>query len=232
MKRPKLTTGEAYHVVTRGVGDLPIFKDENDYYRAIFSIFEFNTKKPVEIRHKRRERKQNESNGDRISDTRDLLVEVWAFYFMPNHIHLLLKQVKNNGITEFMRKFGVGYAGYFNRRHNKKGYLFQGRFNAVRIKNDKQLKTAFVYIHTNGAALLESGWKKKGIKNSQKTIQFLENYKWSSYQDYIGKKNFPSVTNRDFLLKFMGGEKECKKAVNNWIKHKEESQSWNEIALE
>ena len=68
---------------------------------------------------------------------------------MPNHIHLLLKQIKNNGISEFIRKVEVGYAGYFNKKYGRKGHLFQGRFKAVRIEDNEQLKTVFVYIHTN-----------------------------------------------------------------------------------
>jgi len=53
-----------------------------------------------------------------------------------------------------------------------------------------------------------------------------------SYPDYIGKKNFPSVTNREFLLKVMGGEKGCREFVENWIKYKGEIKIFSSIALE
>jgi len=119
-----------------------------------------------------------------------------------------------------MRKFGAGYATYFNKKYNRRGHLFQGRFRAVHIKTTQQLKNVFVYIHTNGISLIEPCWKEKGIVNPKKVIKFLESYKWSSYPDYIGKKNFPSVTNREFLLKIMGGAKGCRKFVEGWVKHK------------
>jgi putative transposase len=131
-----------------------------------------------------------------------------------------------------MRKLGAGYASYFNKKYNRKGHLFQGRFRAVHIKNEEQLKIVFVYIHTNGTSLIEPGWKEMGVKNPEKVIKFLENYKWSSYQDYIGKKNFPSVTKRDFLLKVMGGEVGCRKFVENWIEHKKDIMDSSELALE
>lgn len=232
IKRPPLINNEIYHIVMRGVGDSLIFKDESDYYRAIFSLYEFNTTKPIEIREQRRKREIIKSSGGQSSDTRDLLVEILAFYFMPNHIHLLVKQLKKEGITQFMRKFGTGYATYFNKKYNRKGHLFQGRFRAVHINNNEQLKTVFVYIHTNGVSLIEPKWKEKGIKNPKKVIEFLENYKWSSYQDYLGKKNFPSVTKRDFLLKVMGGKKGCQNFVNAWIKHKKELRDLVKVAIE
>ncbi len=139
---------------------------------------------------------------------------------MPNHIHLLLRQIRDNGITDFMRKFGAGYAMYFNKKYNRKGHLFQGRFKAVHIKSEEQLQTVFVYIHTNPISLMDSGWKEEGTKDPIKAMEFLRNYKWSSYLDYIGKKNFPSITNRHFFKKIIGDEKEIQEFVYSWIFYK------------
>ncbi len=232
IKRPQLVNNEIYHVVARGVGDSLIFKDKDDHYRGIFSLYEFNTTKPVVIREKRKQRKISKANREQFSDSRELLVEILAFYFMPNHIHLLVKQVKDDGITQFMRKFGAGYAAYFNKKYNRKGHLFQGRFQAVHIGTDEQLKTVFVYIHTNGISLIEPKWKERGIENPERVINFLENYKWSSYPDYIGKKNFPSVTKRDFLLNVMGEEEGCRKFIESWVKYKGEIKELRNVELE
>jgi len=223
LKRPELINNEIYHIILRGVGDIDIFKDKDDYFRAIFSIYEFNTTNPVIIRERRKARlKEKKLNREQFSDSRDLLVNILTFCFMPNHIHLLIKQLKDKGVTNFMRKFGAGYAAYFNKKYARKGHLFQSRFKAVRIKNNEQLKTVFVYIHTNPISLIEPKWKDGGIKNPKKVIKFLENYKWSSYQDYIGKKNFPSLTEREPIFKIIMGEKNCQNFVESWIKHKQE----------
>jgi len=233
IKRPQLINGETYHIVLRGVGDSLVFKDTDDYYRGIFSLYEFNTTVPIEIRRQREKRKLAKARGEQFSaDNRDWLVEIFAFYFMPNHIHLLARQLKKGGITQFMRKFGAGYATYFNKKYNRKGHLFQSRFRAVHIKTTEQLKTVFVYIHTNGISLIEPKWKEKGIINPKRIIKFLENYKWSSYPDYLGKKNFPSVTHRDFLLKVMSREKGCRSYVNSWIKYKKRLKDFGGTALE
>jgi len=235
-RKEQFINGEIYHLVLRGIDDNLIFKDVNDYYRGIFSIYEFNTTKPVTIQYRRKVRARIKKELDRgpssIQDERDKLVELWCFNFMPNHIHLLARQIKDGGITRFMSKIGTGYGGYFNRKYRRRGYVFQNRFLSVRIKNEEQLKTIFVYIHTNPIALIEPHWKEIGIKNPKKAAEFLENYKWSSYLDCIGKKNFPSVTDRGSILKIMKGKKGCKNFVNSWIKYKGKIRKFLNLALE
>jgi putative transposase len=231
--RPQFINGEIYHVVTRGVERRPIFTSRDDYYRGVFSLFEFNDEKPVLIKERRKDRLQAKKNGrEQFSADRKLLVEILAFCLMPNHIHLLLRQIKENGISDFMRKFGAGYATYFNKKYKRTGHLFQGRFRAVYIGSEEQLKNTFVYIHANPAELIEPGWKEEGIENPEEVIEFLENYKWSSYADYIGRKNFPSLTNRDFLMKIMGGEDSCRDYVDFWIRYKADIKTLGKIALE
>lgn len=232
IKRPQLVNDEIYHIVTRGVEDSLIFKDKNDYYRGIFSLYEFNTREPIVIREKRKQRKASKANRELFSDSRELLIEILTFYLMPNHIHILARQIKDNGITQFMRKFGAGYVAYFNKRYDRKGHLFQGRFRAVHIKTDEQLKIVFAYIHTNGISLIEPKWKEKGIENPEEVIDFLENFKWSSYSDYIGRKNFPSLTKRDFLLDVMGGIGGCRDFINNWVRYKGEIKDFKDVELE
>lgn len=233
-RREQLITGEVYHVVTRRIENNFLFKDTKDYYRGIFSIYEFNTSYPVEIAERRKARKA--VKGDPLShgDQRNKLVEILAFCLMPNHIHLLLKQLIEGGITTFMNKFGAGYPAYFKRKYDikNKGYFFQGRFVSVHVKTDEQLKTVFAYIHANPISLIEPKWKELGIKNSAKAIKFLENYRWSSYPDYIGKDNFPSVAKKNFLSEIMGGQQGCEKFLENWIEYKSESREFNDLALE
>jgi len=231
-KHPHLVNNEIYHIVIRGVADSLLFKDESDYYRGIFSIYEFNNTKPVEIRERRKQRKIEKASGGMSSDNRDLLVEILAFCFMPNHIHLLLKQLKDDGISRFMQKVGTGYVSYFNKKYRRMGHLFQARFGAIHIKTEEQFKNVFVYIHTNPISLVAPEWKEKGIGNSKKVIEFLGNYRWSSYLDYIGKKNFPSIIDKELLNKILGSEKGCQKFVENWILYKAEIKRLGSVILE
>jgi len=229
-QRTKLVSGEIYHISDRAVGDSVIFKDENDYYRGIFSCYEFNNANPVDIWLRRRKRKEEklkekaqtlegQTLQNLIVPERDMFVEVLGFCFMPNHIHLILRQLKDMGISQFMQKIG-GYSTYFNEKYDRKGHLFN-RFNAVHITTDEQLRSVFIYDHINPLSLIEPGWKEKGIKDCRMAIKFLEEeYRWSSFFDFLGKKNFPSVTARDFMLELMGGPDGCRQAVRHWIEYK------------
>lgn len=236
-RKEQFEDGQVYHIISRAIDDNLIFKDINDYYRGIFSIYEFNNDNPVTIQKKRQARKSRgraSTNSEEFVDERDKLVEVLAFCFMPNHIHLLLRQSRDGGISRFMAKLGSGYARYFNQRHQRKGYVFQNRFKSVHIKNDGQVVVVASYIFTNPVALIEPGWKENGIRKHsvKEVIKFLEDYKWSSYQDYIGIKNFPSVTNREFVLGVINGEAGCKDAVQNWIEYKKEVGQHESLLLE
>ena len=215
-RKRELNNGEIYHVVIRGIGDALIFKETTDYYRVVISLYEFNNTSPVLIGRRKGKRRDPGSTSKR-----EKMIEILAFCLMPNHIHLLLKQTKERGISSFMAKFGAGYAGYFNRKYDRKGYLFQGRFKAIHIKTNEQFKTVLTYIHANPVSLREPNWKENGFNDLESTINFLENYRWSSYLDYLGGSNFPSLTTRKFGLKVMEGQKLCRDFVNDWLKYHE-----------
>jgi len=244
-RKEKLINGEYYHVILRALDNNLIFKDVNDYYRGIFSIYELNNANSVTIQKRRKSRiafkkKLKETGGTRGTtfveevDQRYKLVDILAFCFMPNHVHLLVKQIKENSISKFMQKFGGGYGRYFNTKYQRKGHVFMDSFKSVHIEDDRQFIVVANYIFTNPVALIEPDWKEKGIRQNsiKKVMGFLKKYKWSSYQDCIGIKNFPSVIQKEFLMENMGGEKGCKNAVLNWLKQKKDMARFNSLFLE
>lgn len=231
IKRPQLVNGEIYHIVMRGVDGRVIFPQEEDYFRFIHDLFEFNDEDDVDSIYRYYTNNLTGTVPVKLRKKRKLLVEILVFCLMPNHFHLLLRQIKDHGISKFMRKLG-GYATYINKKYERQGHLFQGRFRAVHIKDEDQLKNAFVYIHVNPIDLIEPGWKEKGIKNQKEVIKFLETYRWSSYLDYLGKKNFPSVTSREFFNKILGSEKNCRQYVTSWILYKADIKNLGPIVLE
>lgn len=145
-----------------------------------------------------------------------------AFALMPNHYHLIVREIIPKGISLFMQKIG-GYTSYFNKQNNREGSLFQSSYKCIEIKSDAQLFTVFTYVHTNPVELIEPMWKNQQVKDLNKAKQFLKNYEYSSYRDYINKPTFPNVTTREFFTQLFGQEKSCKKAVEDWIKFKAEN---------
>jgi hypothetical protein len=67
-QRPQLIDGEIYHIILRAVGDSLVFNDEKDYYRGIFSLYEFNNANPVDIWLRRQQRKEKKPWKVRLSN--------------------------------------------------------------------------------------------------------------------------------------------------------------------
>lgn len=220
INRRNITTGEIFHVLNRGVDKRNIFLDGQDYFRFVHNLFEFNDPSPVFNLGYFLNRNQSIDLRSRYikRKPRKLIVEVLAFCLMPNHFHLLIRQKERGGITKFMRKLGIGYAKYFNQKYERTGTLFQGRYKAVLVNREAHFIHLPYYIHFNPLDLLMPDWRTGKIKNYKKAIDFLNSYRWSSHLDYIGRKNFPSVTQREFLLKIFGGAESYQKEVKNWLK--------------
>ena len=109
---------------------------------------------------------------------------------MPNHYHLILEEIEENGISAFMHKIGTGYTGYFNKKHERVGSLFQGTFKAVPVNKDLYLQYLLIYLNVvNPGELVEPKLKENGIKNIDSIMKFAENYPWSTHQEYLGKRN-------------------------------------------
>jgi len=244
-RKEKFENGDIVHIILRSTEGIKIFKDANDYFRMIFSIYEFNNTNPVLIRERRRtiDHFKKFSRGEtfrgptsvsflNLDGNRDRMVDVFCFCFMPNHVHLLVRQIKDRGITEFIRKIGTGYGGYFNRKNKRKGHLFQDVFKAIKIETNEQLMTVVSYIHTNPLSLRYSRWKEIRLDKPEEATKYLQDFKWSSHLDHIGIQNFPSVTQRDFILELFGGAEKYKEFIFNYMSQKGESKEMFEIFLE
>ncbi len=109
------------------------------------------------------------------------IVEIICYCLMPNHFHLLLKQLNEGGITSFLRKISDGYSRYFNLIHHRAGPLFQNNFKAVRIATNEQLLHVSRYIHLNPLTAY--------------LVNNLDDYLWSSYHEYISSSD---LRNSDF----------------------------------
>lgn len=216
IRNTQLVNNEFYHLVKRGIDERNIFLDEEDFLRFVNSLLVFNDIKPCPWQSRFFWHQRDPTS---LMDYKPEipLIEIHTFALMKNHFHLLLRQLVENGIIKFIKKLG-GYSYYFNKKYRRIGPLFQGRYKIKRIENESQLKNNFVYITTNPVEIIEPKWKEWEVANSQQAIQFLEEkYRWSSYWDYLGRQNFPAVTNRDFFLKLFGGKEEIKKEIDSWI---------------
>lgn len=216
MKRPQFTSGEFYHIYNRGVEKRKVFLERRDYFRFIQNLHEFNDELPViNVNHRFLQSKQPMEVELPYKNADKKLIEVIAFCLMPNHFHLILQQVSENGVVKFMQKLGTGYTNYFNIKNDRVGPLFQGRFKAVLIDNNVHLRYLPHYIHLNPLDLSHPEWREHRISNLPNILRQLANYPWSSYRDYLGFSTFPELSKKILLPdQYCGG---YKKDIIDWI---------------
>lgn len=203
---------EFYHVYNRGVDKRTIFLSHRDYSRFLLALEVFNNSDSSPNFR----RLLDAVRGPTSNKVRGSLVDIAAFCLMPNHFHLLVRQRGQHGVTQFMRKLGTGYTMYFNKKNERSGVLFQGRFKAVHVKSDPQLEHLARYIHLNPLDLLESRWKDRGVKNWIRAASFLEQYPWSSYSHFLGLKSLENILDTGLVRKYFDGGKSHAQFVRQW----------------
>lgn len=173
--------GEYYHLYNRGLEKQNLFASNREYSRFIKAIFYYQIQSPKP--------KFSMRNGPKMFpiDASKKIVDILCYCLMPNHFHLLVRQIQEGGISEFMRKISESTTKYRNTKHNRQGPLFQGAFKAVHIETDEQLIHVSRYIHLNPLVAL--------------IIKDLKLYPWSSYPTFIGLDN-QSVFKEEILSFF------------------------------
>lgn len=187
-----LVTGHYYHIYNRGVARQPTFFTKRDYERMLLTFRFYRLQKPPLKLSYFLALPFEERNTWIEQHERSLrkLVEIACFVLMPNHFHMLVKQISEGGITTFLRHASNSYTKYINTKHHRPGPLFQGEFKAVRIETNDQLLHVSRYIHLNPFA--SSIIEKKD----------LFAYPWSSLPSYLGTSSIPYLSPNVILDQF------------------------------
>lgn len=208
--------GEYYHVYNRGTEKRNIYTNKSDRDRFLALLYLANGSSPIHI--------SNHQGSTLMSllsiDRENTLVDIVAYCLMPNHFHLILKEKEENGISRFMQKMTTGYTMYFNKRHDRSGNLFQGKFKAKHIDNDEYFKYLISYIHLNPIKIIDPKWMEDGIKNKDTSEKYLDNFPYSSYLDYIGFNRMENkIINNKALPDYFEMPKDFKANVTEWLSY-------------
>lgn len=187
-RKDVLETNEIYHVFNRSIAEYKIFNNKSEYYRMLNSIQFYQFPSPTtnlnkfirslgEQKHDFREKLLN------TVDEKNKLVDIIAYILMPTHVHLILKQLVENGISIFIRNSFNSYSHYFNLKHDRQGPLWQSEFKNVLVENDAQLLHLTRYIHLN--------------PTTARLTEKPEEWEYSSYREYLGE-----VDKKDKICKF------------------------------
>lgn len=167
-------TDGIYHIYNRGVEKRNIFLDDQDYAVFLHLLKYYLSPIDPDKIHPFLEFQNFKVIRPRPLKNIEKEIDLLAYCLMPNHFHILLKQTNIDGTTRLLRRISTTYAMYFNKRYNRVGYLFQGKYKAVLIQTDSYLLHVSRYIHLNPHDL------------QTLTGSDLVNYPYSSYKYYLG----------------------------------------------
>ncbi|MFH1368124.1 MAG: transposase [Elusimicrobiota bacterium] len=174
-RKEALADNHVYHVYTRSISEFNVFRKDSDYQRFIDTLNFYTAVTPpckfsafLELSEdSKTETLQAIANSAK-------LVKILSFCIMPTHVHLVLEQQQENGITKFMSAILMSYSLFFNKQYNRKGPLWESRFRTVHVESDEQLLHLTRYVHLNPVSVY--------ITNDPK------DWKFSSYKEYTQNK--------------------------------------------
>ena len=216
IRKTAFVPGEYYHIYNRGNSKQKIFFSKKDYERFMALLYGTNTTARFNF--------FDLQKGDGIfsKTIENPLVSIGAYCLMPNHFHILITPLSEDGLSKFMQKLSTAYSMYFNEKYKRTGGLFEGKFKSKHMSNDRQLKYNFSYTHLNPIKLIDSKWKENGLKNLKASLAYLRSYPHSSFLDFLGKDRAEKVILKmsDFPGYF-SSKKAFEKEILEWLNYGE-----------
>jgi len=178
IRKKALVNGEYYHVFNKSIAGFQIFNEPKEFRRMLRAIRFFQWQKisvsfSVFIRSKEAEIAGIDQSIYSLSKDNKRMVRILSFCLMPTHIHLVLEQLDDNGISRFMNNLQNSYTRYFNTKHKRKGPLWVGPFKNVLIETQEQLLHVTRYVHLNPTTA--------GL------VRRPQDWLYSSYNEYLGQ---------------------------------------------
>jgi putative transposase len=218
MRHTLFAEGEYYHIYNRGVDKRTIFSTAADYRRFIAYLYLMNDIERADHSYLLRNfgGLASEIAQKKPRDNMwEPLVAIGAYCLMPNHFHLYVKPLADDGISKFMQRVQTGYTMYFNKKHARSGALFQGTFKAQHVDTDPYAKYLFSYIHLNPAKLKDPLWKERGARDLKALREHVRQYSYSSLGEYMSNEFV--VTSPAAFPAYLNKQRDMDAHIDTWI---------------
>lgn len=210
----KFYPGEYFHIYNRGINKMVIFNDHFDYTRFQELLYLANSKLTRKLSDIKESKVPNLVWKEERGET---LVDIGAYCLMPNHFHILIKSKNEKDTALFLQKLQLSHSKYFNKKNERTGVLFQGKIKAEHVTNNEYLKYLFSYIHLNPIKLIQKDWKEVGIKDISGVKQYLKDYKYSSFLDFISKRNESAILNFSVFPQYFVNNESFENNMFEWL---------------
>lgn len=212
-------SGEIYHVYNRSTGNEDLFSGARELRRALDLFDYYRFKQKVKYSYfKLYSMKRKKEYLDAVKQ-QDPLVEIFAYALMPEHYHLLLRQLEEDGLSKYITDFQNSFAKYLNKKRDRHGSVFQNPFKAKWIERDEVFTHLSRYIHLNP------------VTSFLIKLDELPNYPSTSYPYYVSKTK-GDIVNTDFLLKMFGSKEKYEKFIANQKDYQRKLHLLKRFALE
>lgn len=219
IRKEKFCPGEYYHIYSRTILNVPEFKDYKNAQKLCRAFLLANSTSSGEaFDYLRTNRNSSLEKALEIVKQGDKLVDVVCYSIMPDHYHLLLKELKDNGIIDFIRKCNTSIAKYINIKNERSGVLFESRFKSKHVSSNDYLLHLSLYIHLNPLDFLDGkDWRFNKLKDWHSKKNKLLNYQWSSLKSFLDDNSEDKIiSGTEIVLDQFKNKKEYELFLREW----------------
>lgn len=198
MRKEPYGVDSVVHVIHRGTRGASIVRDGEDKKRFLLMLAHFNDEhQPLNWFRDINDPRLLPFERPDIWPEQNKLVHVIAFCLLNNHFHLLLKEIREGGISKFMQRLGTGMSYRYNLKYDEHGSLFQGSFRSRTVDNDNYLQYVVAYIQLKNALDMYKG-KISPENDFENAYAWACSYPYSSLGDHVGEFERP-IIEKDLL---------------------------------
>lgn len=198
MRVEPYSVGSILHVVKRGARGMQITRDTNDQQRFVSLLFYLNDEFKSDYWEDEIALLASFERPDHWPE-RKPLVDLLSYTLMPNHFHLLIKEIREGGTAKFMQRLGGSMSTYHNLKYQETGSIFQGSYKSRTVDTDAYLRYVAAYGMTkNVFELYPRGGLVGAHKNFEDAWQWALTYPYSSFASLAGKSDSPDSGESDF----------------------------------
>ena len=201
MRKEPYDVGSIVHVLKRGARGLHITGDEFDRVRFM-KLLHYLNDEYVDDDWELNTRSMEEFCRPKAWPPKVPLVHVYAWVLMPNHFHLILKEIRSDGVSKFMQKLCGSMTMHFNLKYQEKGSIFQGPYKLRAVGTDRYFIYLAPYVMVKNVFELYPGGLINAAGDFEKAWKWAnEEYRFSSLPEYTGRRQLP-ITHPDGPLMF------------------------------
>ena len=233
MRRDELVVNGFYHIVQRGARQMNIVHNDADRWDFNKLLYYLNDS------FIKRQWERDLLHGDHHIferpeswPERDPLVSICAYCLHDNHFHLLVKEIREGGLSLFMQRLPNSMSRRYNKKYGGSGTIFDGSYKARRVYHDNDLIGVSLYIMVKNVMEKMPGGLTHAMNDPEGAWKYALQDRFSSFPDYAAARNSP-IVEKDLLRELFPTTDAFKQNAANYLAdYTQKQKHLGELALE